>query len=184
MDFEAWFQRWLTRHPLKESTERDRASYTAEVMTIVKALAPAPTESMVKGWRRQVVWGWPRLALVAATALAGLAFVVFATTRHSGGRLAREIGRETQLLAALEGEGMAPLNGNDVEALTHDLETADTLLLAESPPRDEQWIEQTLQLLDELDEEVPVDASGGDSSEQDWIQELEVLDEGEPSASS
>ena len=60
-----------------------------------------------------------------------------------------------------------------------------TLILAESPATDDQWIEQTIQLLDQLDESADVsqDASG-DASENEWLKELEMLDEDDLASSS
>jgi len=56
--------------------------------------------------------------------------------------------------------------------------------LAESPAGSEdQWLEETLLLLDELDEDVSSE-SAGDGSEEEWLEELEWLDETELAASS
>ena len=48
--------------------------------------------------------------------------------------------------------------------------------VAEQLSEDDLWIEETLQLLEELDEELPEDAFD-DWSDEDWLEELELLDE-------
>lgn len=56
--------------------------------------------------------------------------------------------------------------------------------LAESPAASEdQWLEETLLLLDELDEDVSSDTAG-DGSEDEWLEELELLDETDLASSS
>lgn len=55
--------------------------------------------------------------------------------------------------------------------------------LAESPASEDRWVEDTLQLLDELDEDVADDTVGG-TSEEEWFEELQLLDETELAASS
>ena len=60
-----------------------------------------------------------------------------------------------------------------------------TLTLAESPEGDDQWIEETIQLLDQLDEndDLSQDAPG-EVSDEDWLNELEMLDETDLASSS
>ena len=55
----------------------------------------------------------------------------------------------------------------------------DAARLAESPPGDDEWIQQTMQLLEQLDQDVPGDDAAGSasSSEEEWLKELEMLDE-------
>jgi hypothetical protein len=48
---------------------------------------------------------------------------------------------------------------------------------------EDQWLEETLLLLDELDEDVSSE-SAGDGSADEWLEELEWLDETELAASS
>jgi len=99
-------------------------------------------------------------------------------------QLATEITRDSQLLAALDDTGLEPLGATDeVEALTEDVELLDLMTLAESPPSDADWIEQTLQLLEEIDEDAPEETTG-DTDEEDWLNELQLLDETELTASS
>ena len=59
----------------------------------------------------------------------------------------------------------------------------EAVLIAESPAADDQWLEDTLQLLDELDEDVSSETAG-DGSEEEWLEELELLDETDLAASS
>ena len=184
MEFTSWLTTWLARHPLKTPSEIDPTRYTTEVIARVKALAPTPTSRPVSPL--QLVWGWLRLALVVATA-ASIA-VVIGTTRSSRERLAHRVTRDAQLLAELDEPPPELLNGQETAELAQDLEAEDhQLLLAESAPnQDQQWLEQTLQLLDQLDENVP----GVDSDEplgnddEEWLKELDTLDEGPSSTSS
>ena len=59
----------------------------------------------------------------------------------------------------------------------------EAVLIAESPAADDQWLEDTLQLLDELDEDVSSETAG-DGSEDEWLEELELLDETDLASSS
>ena len=62
-------------------------------------------------------------------------------------------------------------------------ELAQPLVVAEAQPSDDEWFQETLQLLDQLDEDVASDAVE-DGSDEDWMHELQTLDEGELSAGS
>lgn len=59
----------------------------------------------------------------------------------------------------------------------------DAAVLAESPESDNAWIQETLQLLDQLEESVDEDADNP-ASEEEWLQELETLDQADLAASS
>ena len=153
MDFLTWLDAWMHRHPLQQPPETHRARYTAEVMARVKALPTAPTPAPARPGQ----WlAWPRLTLAVATGIAG--FVLLGTV----------VGRPPQQLAQPPPVSESP---------------ADALVLAESPSSDDQWLEETLQLLEELDEELPADAAS-DGSEEEWLEELQLLDEGPLAASS
>ena len=173
---------WLKRHPLKGPAGINRAQYTAEVMARVKELAQSASparQSLSPGRATPAparVWlPWPRLALTLATVAAGVSLVI-GTTRYQTHQLAQQIARESQLLAALDEPELEPLTADQVEAVADELETMDALQLAASVPSDDQWVEQTLQLLDELDEDVPENAASS-ASEDEWLQELEQVDE-------
>ena len=170
MTFAAWLKPWMAQHPLRESSDRDRSRYTAQVMARVKAPAHAPQESP---WH-QLVWGWPRLVLATAAVAAGVLLVVGVRTA-SRTELAKEISSESELLAALDEP--APLANGD--ALEADLQEQDLMVLAEAQPSDQQWIDQTLQLLDQLDEDTQddnTDASANPNGEE-WLKDLQTLDE-------
>ena len=168
MNFETWLRTWLRRHPLKEPAQAHRARYTAEVMAKIKALASEVAPQRAWVWR----WSQPAFAAVAAALV-----VLVVTHSNSSPRLAQEVSREAQVLSALDEDGLEPLND--------DAELADLLLLAESTPSDEQWIEHTAQLLDQLDDEASADHSGDEpSSDQEWLDELQLLDESDHATSS
>ena len=182
MGFLSWWQGWLTRHPLKSPQRLDRSAYTAQVMARVRQEArSASSASGVRSW----VF-WPRLGLALATAAAGMV-VVLHQGQLTGGRLARQIERDTALLDAVDGPLMEPVATGDPEELADELALVETLTLAEAPQSDEAWIQDTVQLLDQLDEELPANAAGEETtgpSGDDWMQELQTLDESDMAASS
>ena len=209
MDLATWLRQWLSRHPLKELPDRDRAQYTAEVMERVRAIArPAPAPA-----RRRIVWLRP--ALVTLTAAAAVVLIVGRLNEshldvgqgvQDAQRLAE--GKRIPLipqpadpeeeiiqsLAALDElmlaedltgaqqwlENAVPLlqelDEEPWEVLAQDLETADAFMLAEDPAADEQWLEETLRILEELDEELP-EGELDEWSDEDWLDELELLDD-------
>lgn len=132
MDLATWLRQWLTRHPLKEPADLDRAQYTAEVMERVKSLEPPLTTPAPAPWRMV----WLRPALVTVTAAAAILLVV---------------GRTAQ----------PPIP---------------VVQVAEQLSEDDLWLEETLQWLEEFDEELPEDVFE-DWSDEEWLQELERLDE-------
>jgi hypothetical protein len=177
MTFATRLKRWLKQLRLNVPDGEDRSFYTAQVMARVRALAPTPNLSRIPLWNN-LVWGWPRLALTASAAAAGIMFVLWsshATTQ----RLADQVAGESQVLAEV-GE---PVNGqvmpDAVDALAEELRMEDLMVLAESQPADDEWIEQTMQLLEQIDETLPeAEGAGSDpSSEDDWLQDLQMLDE-------
>ena len=89
------------------------------------------------------------------------------------------------MLAELDDPSFVQAGNGDVDSLAEEMETLDPMMLAESPPSDDQWIDQTLSLLDQLheDDAIPADNSGS-SSEEEWMNELQFLDDSELSASS
>ena len=181
MNFATWLRSRLARYPLKEPPVFDRARYTAEVMERVKALRePGPVLRPAGPWP---AWG-PRLALAAAAV--AVAFVVVGRVRSPGpGRLlAEQVADDAQLLAALDEPlppaGVAP---DDAEGLADELEAVDALLLAEAPPSDDEWIEQTLTLLEQLEEDLPEGASDEPSGDE-WLDELQWLDDRDLAAPS
>lgn len=182
MEFTTWFRNWLARHPLKEPAGSDRVHYTAEVMAKVRALHPVPVPSRERRWTPQVVFGWPRLALVGMSLAAVMLVVVTRAQRVP--QLATQIDRDVQLLAVFdEPVLLSAERGEDLEALAQDLEdTDDLIVLAESTPSDEQWLEETLQVLDQFEEDLPSEAT--DETSDDMLNELEQLDDTEFSASS
>ena len=169
MDFSAWLRRWLSGHPLREPSTRHMSRYTADVMAKVKGLEQrAPAAAVRSAWL-----AWPRLALACACA-AALVLVVWIRREPSA-----------TLLAELEDEAALDLYAaDDLDDLEAELQTEDLLLLAEAPPDDATWVEQTVQLLNDLDEELPEDGTAGGTSDQEWLNELEMLDEDDLSASS
>ena len=191
MDFATWLHSRLARYPLKEPQAFDRARYTAEVMERVKALGePAPALRPASRW-----WAWPRLALAAAAVAVALLVVGRVQSPGPGPvpasmtgapetPLAEQIADDTQVLAALdELLPLAPVAPDDAEGLADELEAVDALLLAEAPPSEDAWIEQTLTLLEQLEEDLP-EGDTDDPSGDEWLDELQWLDEHDLAASS
>ena len=58
--------------------------------------------------------------------------------------------------------------------------------IAESPAiaSEDQWLDETLQLLDELDENAASGESAGNEADDQWLQELESLDDTELATNS
>jgi hypothetical protein len=96
---------------------------------------------------------WPGLALTCASAAAGLALAVWIS------------GPSTRPMLARAPSPAGPLT-----------------VVAEAPPDGEEWIAQTLELLQQLDEELPEDPAEA-PSDQDWIKELQMLDDEELASS-
>lgn len=177
MDFATWLRRWLLRHPLKEPPAAPRATYTAEVMRQVSALH-VPSLTPAPRWL-----AWPRLALVPLAAGA-VVLILVGRSHLPGGSPAGQITADAEVLTAL-GQPLLPEPGSagGLEELAQELELADALVLAEAPPTDEEWVAETLHLLEELDEE-PAAGPSDTAVPDEWLEELELLDEGELGASS
>ncbi len=185
MDFAAWFGTWLVRHPLKASRGVDTSRYTDEVMTKIRALEqPSQAPALVHVWLP-----WPRLALIAATAAVGL-LIVIGTVHRTQLQLASAIDRDAQVITAVDELVPTAPNGNGAtpEDLAQELQTADALILAESVPSDDQWLDQTLQLLQQLDEDVPAEAISTNGhaaeSQDELLKDLQQLDEKDLTANS
>lgn len=167
-ELSTWFRNWFRRHPLKEPAAFDQSRYTAEVMARVRALSLPQTEAA-----RQWV-PWPRLALALVTA--AVVIIMVGPARQVDRKLSAEVIRDVQLLSALGEPVGDPLATTQEDGLAEELEAMDTLVLAEASPSDDQWVQQTLKLLDQLNEEVEEDPG---ASDEEWLDELELLDEDE-----
>ena len=179
MDVETWFRRWLSRHPLKAPPTADQQQYTTEVMARIKTLEQPVPKPIVLRPR----WVWPRLALVASTVAIVALVVGRAEQTPEQPQVVQQVEYDTQLPAALDEAIVLESSDGAIEQLAQELESYDTLLLAQSGGNDAGWLEQTLELLDQLDEDIPEDATG-DSSDEDWLRELEFLDDSDLAASS
>jgi len=181
MDFMRWMEAWLKRHPLKEPPASVQARYTEQVMTRVQATHRGAQKA---SYSLRVFW--PRFAL-AMTAAAAMLVLVRVTPRPSHS-IAQSIAEETDLLAAVtlpedEMSFAAELfSETDTDGLAEELRTMDLLVVAQDT-RSDGWVEETLQLLDQLEEDFPEEENGG-SKDEDWLKELEMLDEADLSASS
>ena len=170
IEFLDWLKDWITRHPLQTPPESLRASYTEAVMRRVRA-----PQALTPAWR----WGWqPQLAMSWGTALACLLAVVVVMKRAPT-QLASEVEHDWQLLTEVgEEHDLSSSNLDD------EVQMVDRLVLAEASPseEDETWIRQTLELLNDVDEQA--DATPEDQDNPDgWLKDLEQLDEAELASS-
>ena len=181
MDLADWLKTWLARHPLKAPSDADRARFTAQVMARVRA--ETRTGRAPVAWTERLLGLWPRLAVSLAAAAALLVGLSVLHSTESGPRLADRIIQDSELLTEVD----EPVNGwlasDDTESLADELERTDAMVLAEAPQDDDSWVADTLQLLDRLNEELPDDAAG-ESNEDEWLKELQTLDESELAARS
>lgn len=168
-DFLTWLNHWVARHPLRTPPESLQASYTEEVMRRIHT-----TQALTPAWR----WGWrPQLTLAWGTALACLLAVVLVMKRTPI-PLAGEVERDWQLLAEV-GEGHDLPSSN----LDDEVQMVDRLVLAEaSPSEDETWIRQTLELLNDVDEQTDATSENQDNPDG-WLKDLEQLDDAELASS-
>ena len=178
MEFTDWFKRWLRKHPLREPPSFDRVRYTADVMDRIKDLASSYAEQYEN---RSFVVSWPRFVFGGLSVALMAVLVVLATASYTSRRLAKEVTREAQVLAGL-GEPVAS-SESDTEEIALDIQAADNLVLAEATKSDDQWLQETFQLLDQLGED-PKTGNTNESSDEDWLDELQMLDDNELSSSS
>ena len=168
----------IPRATIRVPSQHDPAQYTADVMQRVRAVQqqhPAEAPAPIILWR-----SWPRVGLAGALAAALLAILVL--PQHSPVRMAQQIDQEAALLLAVDEPA---LNGGE-EALAEELETLDTMMLAEAGPADDEtWLEDTMQLLDEVGDEAALeDVDSSAQREEQWLQELEWMDETDLATSS
>ena len=168
-DFLAWLTAWLRRHPVQDPPQH--ASYAQEVLARVKtqdARAAAPA------------WRWmaaPRLAWMAATVAAcGLALVCL---RRLPSQTA-SVQDAVDVLAAV-GE-LDHVNAADLE---QEAVFVDQMVLAEAQAdtQDDAWLQETLELLNQVDDKSAVDAPESGASPDELLKELEQLDESEITSS-
>lgn len=170
-DFLSWLTAWVTRHPLRNPPASAQASYAAEVMArISRSALRAPAAA----------WWWrPRLVLAMGGAVAAV-LIGLVMRDTPAQRLARHLDEELQQLARLDRQAAEALETAVVlspEGLEHELRAMDRMMLAEADEvvDDEAWLDETLKLLDELDE--APEAASDDEASGDVIQELEWLDQ-------
>ena len=176
MDFSTSIQTWLTRHPLKEPIDHESARYTAEVMQKVQALDhPSPAAATVLAWL-----SGPRMRLAAVIVAASVIVVITSSSRRAPLRLVNQLVHESSVLAELDEANVVSLVNGNANSLAHEMEALDTMRLAQSPSSDDQWIEQTVELLDQVDDTAVEEPSNDD----EWLNELQLFDEDQLSASS
>ncbi len=173
MEFSTWLRQWLERHALKEPQAVDRTQYTVEVMERVRALSPQSGDRpAADGARRWLVWpGW-LLALAAVTA--AIVFVIGVQHR----------GDERAALTADNPMVVQMQSGYDRQEKLQE-PAANVLVVAQSQPVDNEheWLKQTVEVLVQFDEPVPVSVSG-EQADDGLLDELEWLDDSEFNSTS
>lgn len=156
MEFSDWLRSWLARHPLKSPTEFEQSQLTRAVMERLRMIHRETHPS--RHWRF-----FPRLSLIAATAMAIVFLAIMALpkmTDRSTAHLERE--------RSYDQSPQLPSQGQDF------------LILAQEPLSDEQWLDETLEILQEFEEDpftrVEEQDSSLDYSEDEWLKWLELLE--------
>ena len=181
MLFATWLKEWLSRHPLKVPDDVNPKAYTHQVMARVKAFHEPARHDATAAVQRWLAW--PQLAMACGAVAAGV--LVAITVGHSRNeQLAREITRDAQVLAEMGEPVTDPVSPTDVDGIAEDMATIDAMTLAEAPQSDDAWLKETLQLLDQLQEDVPDDASSGDAPDEEWMKDLQTLDDSDLSQPS
>ncbi len=178
MDFSTWLKEWLSGHPVK-MPELDSHAYTDQVMARIRQGQEEQKPSLV--WSML----FPRLALAAVAASVVAVMLISRQpntarlmSRANAGADAAEVFGQFSALAALDENDWEEFSEDDVAALLETSDEMELLMFAEDvgASSDQQWLEQTLTLLEQFDEEA-VEADSGDSdAEDEWLQELEMLD--------
>lgn len=166
------FADWLAKRSVKLPAEHDHKQFTETVMARVTSEA-APHPLRQRSW-----WSYhlpAQLGLAVASA-AVMVLIVGRAERAPDSRLARNVEREIQLLAALNEPAALEPEGLYEDGLAEETRDLDTFALVEAQSADDQWVDQTLQLLDQLDQDPPQDESSSPTND-DWIKELDQMDE-------
>ena len=145
MDLPIWLRTWMARHPLKAPPDYDPAQYTAEVMATIRTTV---TPRPARSLRPP--WPWAVLAswprpTLALAGALGLIVVLLIVQRVIPQRL-------------LAGDTAPPPRQ-----------------LAEDVSSDAEWIQQTLDLLEQFDEDVPVNNPSAD--DEKWLDDVDMLEE-------
>lgn len=168
MSFSTWLSGWLSKHPVK-TPPVDAQDYTRQVMArIQEAPAQRPAFSLAAFL--------PQLAVGALAAALAMALLRPSVQPGVSGLVA-----QAGLLAALD--DAFPLEALDADDIGGLMEASDAIQLwtfAEdaAADSDQEWLEQTLGLLEQFDDPTSADASvdGGAAEDDDWLQELQMLD--------
>lgn len=171
MEFMTWLRGWLARHPLKEPDQTQRQQYTADLMKRVHALPKPARSTQPAGWAIRQWLTWPGFAMACATALV---VIVMVGLRHNALQVAKQMQEEPEP-SRMQVAQLPPAYVPPIAAVMK----PDSVRLAEAQGDDEQWLEQTLLLLEDLNESGSAESSSSNDSSEQWLEELKQLDEQE-----
>jgi len=171
--FLSWLTGWISKNPLRNPPQTSKASYTDEVMRKIQAQdAPAP---LVVRWIPA-----PRLAWSTGMVAASLVVWFMIGTPFAPGISPEGIQQELAVLIELDEPVDLPIS-----ELRLQIAEVDNWVFAEaeimSQQEDEIWIEESLELFNEFEEDSLGDTD--DESLDDLLEELWLLDESELASS-
>ena len=196
--FLMWLRTWLAQHPVRRPAQGDDPAYARQVLTRIGRTQPE-RPSVLAGLADALYTRLSpaRLSLAAGGVLAAALFLVTTArqpqmpSQPQPAVVAAQITRDATVIAQAADAADDPLaDVLNSHAIEPDLRMIDQyMMLAESGSSatsdDEAWITQTLQLLNEFNEDTDADTNSNDSASVDqWLQELQLLDESELKATS
>lgn len=181
MTFIERLKNWLTNQRLN-LPEHDRAEFTREVMNRIES----PQTSPAGNWR--LSFGLPRLAFALGSVAAGMliAVVLMRGNSNTASDLAMQetaVTEEAALLLALAELDEEVVPEELIDAWALGIDETKLMVMAQSTETNDQWLEQTLYLLEVFDEGIETE-DGEAISEEELLMEMQILDEVELGATS
>ena len=193
--FLMWLRTWLTQHPVRPPAQGDDPAYARQVLTRIGRMQPErPSLTAGLADALHALLSPARLSLAAGGVLAAALFLVTTArqpqmpSQPQPAVVAAQITRDATVIAQAADAADDPLaDVLNSHAIEPDLRMIDQyMMLAEAgsvSADDEAWITQTLQLLNAVNEDTDADTNDNASVDQ-WLKELQSLDESELKATS
>ena len=185
--FLMWLRTWLTQHPVRRPAQGDDPAYARQVLTRIGRLQPERPSILADALD---AWLSPARLSLASGVLAAALLVVIVARHQQPAAVAAQISREAAVIAQAADPADDPLadvlNSHAVES---DLRMIDhDMMLAESGAADDEaWISETLQLLNDVNEDTDTTTNtdtNNSASVDQWLKELQTLDASELKATS